>query len=68
MVSTYVVTGMSCEHCVHSVSSELNEIDGVTGVEVDLESGAVTVTADRELARSEVLSAVEEAGYALADA
>jgi copper chaperone len=64
--STYTVTGMTCEHCVASVTEEISEIDGVTGVAVDLPTGAVTVTSQNALDDADVRSAVEEAGYQLA--
>jgi copper chaperone CopZ len=64
--STYTVTGMTCGHCVASVTEELTEIGGVTDVAVDLPTGAVTVTSDRPLDRAQVRTAVEEAGYQLA--
>jgi copper chaperone len=66
VTATYTVTGMTCGHCVSSVTEELSEITGVTGVDVVLESGAVTVTSDRELGRDEVVAAVTEAGYQVA--
>lgn len=62
----YTVTGMTCEHCVASVTEELTELPGVTGVDVDLATGAVTVTSGRELSAGEVAAAVTEAGYQLA--
>jgi len=62
---TFTVTGMTCGHCVSSVTEEVSDLPGVTDVAVELESGRVTVTADRELATDEVRAAVEEAGYAL---
>lgn len=64
--STWTVTGMTCGHCVASVTEELEEIDGVEQVEVTLEDGRVEVTSGRELTRDEVEAAVAEAGYALA--
>ncbi|MER7083486.1 heavy-metal-associated domain-containing protein [Saccharopolyspora kobensis] len=64
--ATYTVTGMTCEHCVLSVTEEVGEIAGVTGVRVDLPTGAVTVTSDQEIDVDQVRAAVEEAGYQLA--
>ncbi|WP_040156399.1 heavy-metal-associated domain-containing protein [Mobilicoccus massiliensis] len=64
--ATYTVTGMTCEHCVASVKEEIGEIDGVTGVDVDLDSGRVDVTSDSDVDRSTVEAAVTEAGYQLA--
>jgi copper chaperone CopZ len=65
--STYTVTGMTCSHCVSSVTEELTELPGVTDVKVDLASGAVTVTSDAPLDTDAVRAAVDEAGYALAE-
>ena len=64
----FLVTGMTCEHCVASVTEEVQEISGVTDVQVDLASGAVTVTSATPLADDAVRSAVDEAGYELANA
>jgi copper chaperone len=64
--STYTVTGMTCGHCVASVTEEVQEISGVEDVQVVLESGTLTVTSTQPLDDATVRSAVEEAGYALA--
>jgi copper chaperone CopZ len=64
--STYTVTGMTCGHCVASVTEEIEEIAGVESVDVVLESGTVTVTGRTPRERAAVEAAVTEAGYALA--
>ena len=64
--ATYTVTGMTCDHCVASVTEEIGEIDGVTAVAVDLPSGAVTVASTGPIEEADVRAAVEEAGYRLA--
>ena len=64
--STYTVTGMTCGHCVASVTEEIEEIAGVESVDVVLESGTVNVTSRTPLERAAVEAAVTEAGYALA--
>jgi len=64
--STWTVTGMTCGHCVASVTEEISELDGVEDVTVALNTGTVTVTSSRPLDRADVQAAVEEAGYALA--
>jgi copper ion binding protein len=63
--TTYTVTGMTCDHCVRSVTEEISEIAGVTDVAVDLSTGKVTVTSDAEPGVDQVRAAVEEAGYQL---
>ena len=65
--STYTVTGMTCEHCVRSVTEEVGAIDGVTDLEIDLATGSLTVTtADAPVDDIAVREAVSEAGYSLA--
>jgi copper chaperone len=63
---TFTVTGMTCAHCVSSVTEEVAEIPGVEDVDVALESGQVTVTSAEPVDAAAVQAAVEEAGYQLA--
>ncbi|MWA01479.1 copper ion binding protein [Actinomadura sp. LD22] len=63
--ATYTVTGMTCGHCVASVTEEVGQVAGVTAVDVDLESGRVTVTSEAPVDDALIKGAVEEAGYAL---
>jgi copper chaperone len=65
-VQTYTVTGMTCGHCVSSVTEEVSAIDGVTDVAVVLDGGLVTVSSTQPLDDAAVRAAVEEAGYAIA--
>jgi copper chaperone len=65
MTNTYAVAGMTCEHCVRSVTEEVSEVPGVTGVDVDLDSGRLTVAGTPDDAA--VRAAVVEAGYEVVD-
>lgn len=62
-VQTYKVSGMTCGHCVQSVTEEVSAIAGVSDVEVILESGTLKFSADAPIADSVVEAAVKEAGY-----
>lgn len=64
--ASYTVTGMTCEHCVRAVTTELVMVPGVRSVDVDLESGEVTVISDEPLDAHTVREAIDEAGYELA--
>lgn len=65
--STYTVEGMTCEHCVRSVTEEVGAIDGVTDLTVDLATGALSVTSQSGSVDDDaVRAAVAEAGYRLA--
>jgi copper chaperone len=61
--ATWTVTGMTCGHCVASVTEEVSEVPGVTDVAVDLETGLLTVTSDAPVDDAAVRAAVAEAGY-----
>ena len=64
--TSWQVVGMTCGHCVSAVREELTAIDGVRSVDVELESGTVTVVSEGPLEPRSVAAAVEEAGYQLA--
>ncbi|WP_347351955.1 cation transporter [Intrasporangium sp.] len=63
--ATYTVTGMTCGHCVASVTEEVQEIPGVEDVAVVLDTGALTITSADPIDAAAVKAAVEEAGYQL---
>lgn len=58
----YAVEGMTCEHCVNSIQEEVTEVAGTQGVEVELESGRVTVTGEG-FSDDAIIEAIERAGY-----
>ncbi|SET03321.1 copper chaperone [Oceanobacillus limi] len=67
MQTTLDVTGMTCGHCKMSVEGALNELEGVSGVEVDLGTGKVQVTYDDSKVNLDQLKeAVEDQGYDVA--
>jgi copper chaperone len=64
--ATYTVVGMTCGHCVSSVTEEVSRVPGVTDVDVELTTGGLTVTSATEVDDAAVRAAVEEAGYEVA--
>ncbi len=61
---TLKVEGMSCQHCVHAVTSALEGVDGVERASVDLDGGRAVVEYDEARATVDALMrAVEEEGY-----
>lgn len=61
MTSTdYTVRGMTCDHCAGSVSAEVTKIPGVTGVDVDVKGGRLTVKAEQPVSDADVTEAVED--------
>lgn len=67
----YLVAGMTCDHCVSSVTEELSALDGVESVRVALNAGGtsrVMVVSSKPVELDEIRSAVMEAGYELVTA
>lgn len=61
--ATFTATGMTCQHCVGSVTKEVTELAHVTSVSVDLPSGTVTVESDASIPQDEIIAAIDKAGY-----
>ena len=72
ITARYVVTGLTCQHCVDAVTTELHALDGVEEVTVELAAGdrsTVTVTSAAPLGNQQLAQALDEAGdYRLAGA
>lgn len=64
----YLVEGMTCSHCVASVTEEVSALDGVDSVSVDLQVGGasrVMVVGSQPVPAGQVRDAVKQAGYKL---
>ncbi|NLA65973.1 MAG: heavy-metal-associated domain-containing protein [Leucobacter sp.] len=62
--TTYTVTGMTCANCEKHIREEVEQIAGVTGLEVSRETGKLVVTTeDSAVDDALVIAAVDEAGY-----
>ena len=59
---TYVVAGMTCEHCKAAVTAEVTRVPGVAFVDVDLDSKRVRVEG-ADVDHAAVVEAIDEAGY-----
>ena len=63
MSSTIKVKGMSCQHCVMSVTKALGQLEGIKNVQVDLAKGEVRFDNTKEVASQRIEKAIEDAGY-----
>ncbi|GAB4432561.1 MAG: heavy metal-associated domain-containing protein [Chloroflexi bacterium OHK40] len=59
----YLVPGVSCQHCVHAVTSEVSKLEGVQRVQVNLENKLVTVEHTEGVSSARIVAAIKEAGY-----
>jgi len=62
MLTSYTVTGMTCDHCAHAISEEVGAVPGVTAVAVALEAGTLEVTSEAPVDFDRIVEAVYEAG------
>lgn len=65
MTQTIFVSGMTCGHCINSVTEELSKINGVKKVEIDLAAGKVDIDSNEEISKVKIEEAIQEAGYEL---
>lgn len=65
ITTTYIVSGMTCGHCVAAVTEEVTKLANVRSVEIDLANGEVVVTSEGSLDPTAFAAAVDEAGYAV---
>jgi copper chaperone len=63
---TILIVGMTCQHCVELVHEALGRVDGVTDVEVDLDSGTATFSEEKPVDMTAVRQVVADAGYRVA--
>ena len=54
-MATVKIKGMSCQHCVKSVTDTLKGLEGVNNVEVDLEKGEANFDGEVEMAETDGL-------------
>jgi copper chaperone len=63
MKTTVKIKGMSCSHCVMAVTKALNQIDGISDVQVDLEKGEATLDHGTSVDMARIKQEIEKAGY-----
>lgn len=63
MASILKVKGMSCQHCVMSITKALSQLDGIKNVQVDLAKGEVRFDNPKEVAPNWIEKAITDAGY-----
>lgn len=62
-IGEFTVSGMTCSHCEMSVREEVQNIPGVTGVDVSHQSGRLVVTSETGIEDAAVITAIDDAGY-----
>ena len=62
MITSYTVTGMTCNHCVAAIKEEVGSVPGVTGVNLTLDDARLEVQSEVPVDFDRILEAVYEAG------
>lgn len=62
MKSKYIVTGMTCGHCVNHVTEQVSAVPGVKRVKVKLDGGSMAVVSSEPIDFDAIKAAVTEAG------
>ena len=62
-MTTIKIKGMTCNHCVMTVTMALNEIDGVKNVKVDLAKGGADFDEEKAVDMDLVRERIKKAGY-----
>ena len=63
MAITLKVKGMSCQHCVMSITKALSQLEGIKNVQVDLAKGEVRFDNTKEVASNRIEKAISDVGY-----
>ena len=57
------IQGMTCQHCVMSVTKALSSIPGLTNVRVNLVQGEATFENPQNVSPEKIRKTIEDAGY-----
>ncbi len=63
MATVLKVKGMSCQHCVMSVTKALSQLEGIKNIQVDLAKGEVRFDNTKEVTSNRIEKAIKDAGY-----
>lgn len=60
---TYRIPNISCNHCLHTINTELSALQGVNKVEGNVSSKEVTVTFDSPASEGKLVETLQEINY-----
>jgi len=63
---TYSIPNISCGHCVHTIQSEVSELQGVASVQADQEARQATITFDAPATEAQIKALLAEINYPVA--
>ena len=60
---TVNIPGMSCEHCVRTIETELSELEGVQSAKADLTDKSLSISWDAPLEWDDIVTLLNEINY-----
>ncbi len=60
---TYKIPNISCGHCVHTIQSEVSELEGVTSVRADAAAKTATIVYDPPATEEKIIALLRELNY-----
>jgi copper chaperone len=63
---TYTIPNISCGHCVHTIQSEVSELEGVTSVVASQESKTATISFELPATEEKIKALLDEINYPVA--
>ncbi len=64
---TYHIPNISCQHCVHTIKTELSEIDGVKSVEADVETKTAKIVFEAPADETIIKNVLAEINYPVSE-
>jgi len=61
---TYTIPNISCNHCVHTIKTEVSELDGVKSVDANAQTRQTTIVFDQPATEEEIIALLKEINYA----
>ncbi len=62
-IVTFTIPGITCNHCIHTITSEISEIDGVQKVTAEIDSKQVEITFDNPATEEQIIGLLAEINY-----
>jgi copper ion binding protein len=63
---TYKIPNISCQHCVHTIQSEVSEMEGVSNVNANLGTKSVEITFELPATETDIKNLLAEIDYPVA--
>ncbi len=61
---TYTIPNISCMHCVHTIKTEVGDLEGVKSVEANAQTKQTTITFETPTTEEQIIDLLKEINYA----